>query len=200
MAADYTIAIRDVNGITIDGETHYVNEVSAAGAWIDLGAYNFDILYKPLTDEAVAPGKTLTKETTFESRLGSFSVNGFNPPSFNISCLIDMEHEAVNPVKHTVNSVDYYFLTYPLLHNLVTVPNVYYLKDYVGASATYRPPINALMNTVDFYDTSTWGDDSKVVGSNGIPVAVKNCKVIRRQNSEQGHFITANLELVWVNV
>ena len=191
MTLNYSIAIKDVNGITIDGVTKKVN----SGNPIDLNVTSFDITLKPLISFPESTNIPLTTGTRFKDRMSSVAFTGMESPVVHIRSIIDMDHSALNTATHTTNSVAYTYLTFPLFFDLVTVPNIYYLKDFLGSSATYKPPISALMDTIDFYDQTDWGSNSKVLTSDGLPVVFVSGAVKRIENSEQGHFIHVDFEL-----
>jgi len=192
MSGKYVITIQDVNGITFESVTNKVSD----GQLINLLATEFTKAYENQVDPKIAPNRRITASTTtgttYSDLKSPVSYSGLVNPTYNITGIINIESN--NPGE-TIDSQPVRNIDLNILHDLVTVPNKYYLKDYITSDPSIKTPINGLMNHDDFF--TTWkATPSKVYSSDGAPVVVQSADVSRPYETEDGLVVTYSLVLM----
>jgi hypothetical protein len=74
------------------------------------------------------------------------------------------------------------YVSFKYLWDFLSIPNTYYLKDYIGATAATKTPIQHLINEYEIYRSS----GAKVYGSDGMPVVVSSLEFPRKIDNEKG--------------
>lgn len=191
MTNDYDIAIHDVNGITANSDTKYLN----GGKWFSLNAKNISFSYKPYANPAAPPNVRLKAGTlwsrdntvsgeTVTGRLGPVVFAGNENPIIVVNGEIDLREQG--KVFYTGDGTEITSMSIPLLYYLSTIPNIYYIKDYFG-TGDKNTFISSLQNATDWF--SQWDTPTNIYCDRGMPVKIKSVTGNKRDaaQSEYGH-------------
>jgi len=190
---DYAIALKDINGITVNSVTKKIND----GDWISLNAKDISFSYKPYANPASPPNvrmksgalwsrNNVSGTETLTSRLGPVVFAGMENPIIVVNGVIDLNK--MGNVFNTSDGTRIRELTVGLLYYIATIPNVYYIRDYFG-TGTANTFIGSLQNTDDWY--SKWDTPKNIYLDRGMPVKIKSVTGIKRDStsSEKGHIL-----------
>ena len=174
-----------------DQWTYYTLKSSAGVSYAILGNTSTALSFSGASGTPAAGDyQILAPNTTFNDRKERVQYTGLNNPTINI----DFALKLYNPLaQETVNSNTVVGLTFKILWDLMTIPNTYFLKDYLGPTTTIATPINALINNTEIIHTT----NPKVYSSNGMPVKVLQAQFDRDVLSDNyGEVVKGKLSLV----
>jgi hypothetical protein len=132
----------------------------------------------------------LAPKTAFNDRKERVQSPGLNNPTIDLDFSFDLYNTLANA---TVNGNTVAGLTFKILWDFLTIPNVYFLKDYLGSTTTIKTPINSLINNPEIFNTT----NPKVYTSDGMPVKIVSAQITRESKTENyGAIVSGRLKLV----
>ena len=183
--------VLEANAVAEDGTSSSVastNLTDSAKNWItnqwayctlkDSAGTTFTINSNTATALTLASGtpasgnyQILSPKTSFNDRKEWIQYTGLNSPTIDLDVSFDLFNTLATA---TVNAQTVVGLDFKTLWDFLSIPNTYFLKDYLGSTAATKTPINSLVNGVEIFNTT----NPKVYTSDGMPV-----KIIRAQFS-----------------
>ena len=151
---------------------------SSAGATYTITSNTATVLTVTGTPTTPIAGdyQILAPFTFFNDRKEKVQFTGVSNPTIELSISMDLNHPFSDA---TVNTNTVKGLTFKLLWDFLMNPNTYFLKDYLGATASTGTPINILMNNKDIYQTT-----NNIYGPDGMPVKITSVKINRNNMTD----------------